>query len=177
MLATGLLLATVTAGSGLLSTTIRCAAMARDRGRSSSEMQDWLSLVRVLPFAATADTPAGTMTVVARLFPHADPQRNKTTAEYHPYAAPGFPAGSFTTRVELAGGSLSVTAQFAACAGGQWGPAPMSALTGWGSVGASLPAPSLLLSLNYRSAHGGQSLQLAAVVSAPLADARVAALP
>ena len=177
MVATSLLLATVTAGSGLLSTTIRCASVTRNREQSSSEVQDWLCLVRALPFAATTHTPSDATTVVAKLFPHADPRRNTATAEYHPYAAPGFPAGSFTTRIELSGGSLSVTAQFAVCAGGQWGPAPMSALNGWGTAGASLPAPSLLLRLDYRSAHGGPPLQLTAVVSPPLADARVTALP
>ena len=177
MVATGLLLATVTAGSGLLSTTIRCASIARVRERSSSEMQDWLNLVRALPFASTTDVPSGATTAVAKLFPHADPGLNTATAEYHPSATPGFPAGSFTTRAALSGGSLSVTAQFAVCAGGQWGPAPMTALTGWGTAGASLPAPTLLLRLDYRSAHGSSPLQLTAVVSAPLADARATVLP
>ena len=176
-MATGLLLATVAAGSGLLSTTIRCAAATRARDRSSSEVQDWLGLVRTLPFASTTGVPSGATTVVARLFPHADPGRNTATAEYHPSATPGFPAGSFTTRTELSGGSLSVTAQFAVCADGQWGSAPVSALTGWGAVSASLPAPSLLLHLDYRPAHGSLPLQLTAVVSAPLADARATVLP
>ena len=177
MVATGLLLATVTAAGGLLGTTIRCASTTQDRERSSSEVQDWLCLVRALPFATTTDAPSDTMTVVAKLFPHADPGHNTATAEYHPSATPEYPAGSFTTRTELLGGSLSVTAQFAVCAGGQWGPAPMSALTGWGAAGASLPAPSLLLRLDYRSAHGSPPMQLTAVVSTALADARATPLP
>lgn len=144
------LVATVVLALAVVSTTTVAltaqanAARATRHDSTAAVVRDQLAILRGLPFSPAVDLGTVTAvveppTVVGVAFPHADEARNTARSAYHAEPWQGGPGGCFVTTSTLAGGRLTIVAQFAVEKDGQWVPLPADAVAHW--VAGSQPPP------------------------------------
>lgn len=118
VVAAALILLTVTAVTGGVTASARAAMHSAAAARADEALASVAERLRCLPFCARRlpETPPpsweGAGDVLAAVFPHADAMAATDLARFVQVDEPGIDAGSFVTRVDEGGVSVTCTARF-----------------------------------------------------------------
>lgn len=144
-MAATILACTVAASSAVLSHGVAAGGRAGSRDRARSIVENEIERLRSLDFCPSGALVATTGTsLLAAVFPHADPARNTAAASYRGAGADPLQRGTFVTATEVGGGVLTVTARFVVSSRDAWVALDPDQVDGW-SVDGWRPPPAAAL--------------------------------
>jgi type II secretory pathway pseudopilin PulG len=158
VVATGLLVLSASAVTGLVLASQGGFAASRLRTAAHAAAAELVAQARALPFFAEdpagAESTAVCSSAVARLFPHALREKNTTAAFYVWHDEGECREGAFVTETPAACGSLRTVARFVCATRSGWQPVSISRLEGFAVWSQPVPpAPALLVEVTALDSH------------------------